>query len=91
MRSMSTAELVASEMHLSYCAIQSNFRECIGLLQLYCTNRLTQIRVTELDTDSAAAGAADGLHDLRRQAEANIFRHYFNFFDAIESRFVANN
>jgi hypothetical protein len=29
-----------------------------------------------------AACAADGLDDLRRQAEADIFRHHFYFFDA---------
>jgi len=31
------------------------------------------------------AGAADGLHNLRRQAEAHVFRHYFNFFDVVEA------
>ena len=30
----------------------------------------------------SATGAADGLDDLRRKPEANIFRHDFHFFDA---------
>ena len=29
-----------------------------------------------------APGAADGLHNLGRQAKPHIFRHHFYFFDA---------
>ena len=32
-----------------------------------------------------AARAADGLNDFRGKAEADIFRHHFNFFDAREA------
>ena len=39
----------------------------------------------------AAPRSANGLNDLRRQAKTHILRHHFYFFDALETRFDANN
>ena len=52
----------------------------------YQTSQDLSYWIESLDGHSlCATSAADGLHNLRGQAEAHILRHHLNFFDAVES------